>query len=140
LWQTEENKIIRIWQPKGCDDGEINGIGFQDRPCDPAWWDELMSFKTADDELIVLTSDAQKLISREFPKFLREKCGLTSKRPVHRLRKWAGHRTMRQNDNNPFIAQKVLGHSSIMMTTKIYVGLPTVNTGTLPHKTTNKEI
>ena len=131
FWQTETNRIIRIWTPKGVDDGEIDGIGFQDRPCDPAWWNELVSFKTSDDALIVPV--IRNRITRELPKFLREECGVTANQPLHRLRKYAGHRTMRQNDNNPFVAQKVLGHSSVEMTTKIYCGLPSVNTGTLPH-------
>ena len=130
LWQTESNKIIRILQPKGCTDGEIDGVGFQDRPCDPAWWDELMSLKSPDDVLIVPV--IRNRITRKFPNFLRDECGMTCTQPFHRLRKYAGHRTMRLNNNNPFIAQQVLGHSSVEMTTKIYVGLPTVNTGKIP--------
>ena len=31
------NKLIRIHAPK-------SGGDFQDRPCDPAWWDEVLSF------------------------------------------------------------------------------------------------
>ena len=130
LWQTETNKIIRIWKPKGCDDGEVDGVGFQDRPCDPAWWDELLSLKSSDDGLIVPV--IRNRITRKFPDFLRDECGMTCTQPFHRLRKYAGHRTMRLNDNNPFIAQQVLGHSSVEMTTKIYVGMPTVKTGKIP--------
>ena len=130
LWLTEDNRVIRIWKPKGCDDGELDGVGFQDRPCDPAWWDELMSLKSSDDGLIVPV--IRNRITRKFPDFLREECGMTCTQPFHRLRKYAGHRTMRLNDNNPFIAQQVLGHSSVEMTTKIYVGMPTVKTGKIP--------
>ncbi len=125
LWETEGNKIIRIWSPKGVADDEVEGVGFQDRPCDPAWWELIMQFRTGGDDLIVPVQEDR--IVRELPKYLREVCGLTDKRPVHRLRKYAGHRVMRMNGNNAFVAQKVLGHSSIELTTKIYVGLPSVN-------------
>ena len=109
------NKLIRIHAPK-------SGGDFQDRPCDPAWWDEVFSFKTSDDALIV--SCQEDRITREFPGFLRRRCGVTDDRPVHRLRKYCGHRIMRANDI--FISSKALGHRSIELTSKIYTGLPTV--------------
>ena len=109
------NKLIRIHSPK-------SGGDFQDRPCDPAWWDEVMRFKKSDDALIVPCQEDR--ITREFPGFLRRRCGITDDRPVHRLRKYCGHRVMRDNGNNAFIAQRALGHSSVEMTAKIYVGMP----------------
>ena len=109
------NKLIRIHAPK-------SGGNFQDRPCDPAWWDEVFSFKTSDDALIVPCQEDR--ITREFPGFLRRRCGIMDDRPVHRLRKYCGHRIMRANDI--FISSKALGHRSIELTSKIYTGLPTV--------------
>ena len=123
LWESDGNKLIRIWNPKGVNDSEIDGRGYQDRPCDPAWWDEIMSNKTSDDALIVPVQEDR--IVRDFPQFLKFSCGITDKRPVHRLRKYCGHRIMKANDI--FISSKALGHSSIEMTSKIYSGLPTVS-------------
>ena len=57
-----------------------------DRPCDPAWWEEIMSNKTSDDALIVPVQEDR--IQRDFPQFLKHSCGITDKRPVHRLRKY----------------------------------------------------
>lgn len=111
------NKLIRIHSPK-------SGGDFQDRPCDPSWWNEVISFKTSDDELIVPVQEDR--ITREFPGFLRRVCGITDDRPVHRLRKYCGHRVMRANGNNAFIAQRALGHSSVEMTAKVYVGQPQI--------------
>ena len=124
LWKSEGNKIIRIWSPKGVSDSEVDGVGYQDRPCDPSWWELIKKFSTGDNDLIIQAHNDR--VIRDFPKFLREKCGVNDTRPVHRLRKYAGHRAMRLNQNNAFVAQKVLGHSSVEMTTKIYVGLPSV--------------
>ena len=123
LWESDGNKLIRIWNPKGVNDSEIDGRGYQDRPCDPAWWDEIMSNKTSADALIVPVQEDR--IVRDFPQFLKHSCGITDKRPVHRLRKYCGHRIMKANDI--FISSKALGHSSIEMTSKIYSGLPTVS-------------
>ena len=123
LWESDGNKLIRIWNPKGVSDSEVDGRGYQDRPCDPAWWDELLKNKTSDDAFIVPVQEDR--IVRDFPQFLRISCGVTDKRPVHRLRKYCGHRIMKANDI--FISSKALGHSSIEMTSKIYSGLPSVS-------------
>ena len=123
LWESDGNKLIRIWNPKGVSDCEIDGRGYQDRPCDPAWGSELMKNKTTDDAFIVPVQEDR--IVRDFPQFLRVTCGITDKRPVHRLRKYCGHRIMKANDI--FISSKALGHSSIEMTSKIYSGLPSVS-------------
>ena len=123
LWESDGNKLIRIWNPKGVDDSQVNGRGYQDRPCDPAWWDEVISNKTTNDSLIVPVQEDR--IVRDFPKFLKLQCKIDDLRPVHRLRKYCGHRIMK--DNDIFISSKALGHSSIEMTSKIYSGLPSVN-------------
>jgi len=123
LWESDGNKLIRIWNPKGVDDSQVNGRGYQDRPCDPAWWDEVLSNKTTADALIVPVQEDR--IVRDFPKFLKLQCKINDLRPVHRLRKYCGHRIMK--DNDIFISSKALGHSSIEMTSKIYSGLPSVN-------------
>lgn len=116
------NKLIRISKPKS-----IHGAtddDYQMRVCDPWWWNEVLSYRTSLNEFIITAQEDR--ITREFPAFLREECGITDKRPVHRLRKYAGHRIMRLNGNNAFIAQRALGHSSVEMTAKVYVGMPSV--------------
>ena len=47
--------------------------------------------------------------------------------PVHRLAKiLAVTRVMRENGNNAFVASKALGHSSVEITSRVYVGMPTI--------------
>lgn len=111
------NKLIRIHSPK-------SGGEYQDRPCDPAWWELINSHKTSNDALIVPCQEDR--ITREFPSFLRRRCGVVDDRPVHRLRKYCGHRVMRNNGNNAFVASKALGHSSVEITSRVYVGMPTI--------------
>lgn len=109
------NRVIAIHNPK-------SGGKIQYRPCDPAWWDEIISYKTSDDDLIVPVQEDN--ITRYFPQFLRRECGIKDKNPVHRLRKFCGHRVMQGNDI--FAASRVLGHSSVEMTSRIYSGNPTI--------------
>jgi integrase len=111
------NKLIRIHSPK-------SGGKWQDRPVDPAWWDKLSANKASHDDLIVPVQEDR--ITREFPQFLRDVCGVVDLRPVHRLRKYCGHRVMRSNGNNAFVASRALGHSSVEMTQKVYVGNPRI--------------
>jgi len=111
------NKLIRIHDPK-------SGGEYQDRPCDPSWWDEILSFSTGGNKFIVPVQEDR--ITREFPFFLRRICGVVDDRPVHRLRKYCGHRVMRENGNNAFVASKALGHSSVEITSRVYVGMPTI--------------
>jgi len=110
------NKLIRIYNPK-------SGGKYQDRCCDPWWWAEVLSLRGNDEYIIEARKDR---ITRDFPYFLRHECGVSDTRPVHRLRKYAGDRTMRTNGNSIYAASKVLGHKSIEMTAKIYSGLPTI--------------
>ena len=111
------NPVIAIHNPK-------SGGNIQYRPCDPSWWEEIVSFKTSDDDLIVPVQEDR--ITRDFPQFLREECGVEDLRPVHRLRKYCGHRVMRSNGNNAFVASRALGHSSVEMTSRVYVGNPQI--------------
>jgi integrase len=111
------NKLMRIHSPK-------SGGKWQDRPVDPAWWDKLFSHGGHDGELIVPVQEDR--ITREFPQFLRDVCGVVDLRPVHRLRKYCGHRVMRSNGNNAFVASRALGHSSVEMTQRVYVGNPRI--------------
>ena len=110
------NPVIAIHNPK-------SGGKIQYRPCDPAWWEEIVAFKTSNDGLIVPVQEDR--ITREFPQFLRNECGVDDLRPVHRLRKFCGHRVMQSNDI--FASSRVLGHSSVEMTSRIYSGNPTIN-------------
>jgi integrase len=113
----DDNKLIRVHSPK-------SGGKWQDRPVDPAWWDKLFSHGGHDGELIVPVQEDR--ITREFPQFLRDVCGVVDLRPVHRLRKYCGHRVMRSNGNNAFVASRALGHSSVEMTQRVYVGNPRI--------------
>ena len=66
------NKLIRIHSPK-------SGGKWQDRPVDPAWWDKLFSHKASHDDLIVPVQEDR--ITREFPQFLRDVCGVVDPDP-----------------------------------------------------------
>lgn len=108
------NRVIAIHNPK-------SGGKIQYRPCDPAWWDEIVSLKSEHDLIVPVQEDK---VTRDFPQFLRRECGIKDKFPAHRLRKFCGHRTMQGNDI--FAASRVLGHSSVEMTSRIYSGNPTI--------------
>ena len=107
------NYLVRIHNPK-C------GGSVQVRPCDPTFWKLI---KGLDDGQGLIVPGNDDLVTRTFPAFLRD-VGVKGGRPVHRLRKYCGHRIMRENNNNAFVAMHALGHSSVEMTQKIYVGLP----------------
>jgi len=120
FWEDYDgNKLVRIYKPKSS-----KKIAYQDRPCDPKFWDEVVSLKTDDMDFIVPGSD--DIVTREFPNFLHNECGVSDRRCVHKLRKYCGHRIMRTNNQNAFVAQRALGHSSVEMTSKVYIGLPKV--------------
>jgi integrase len=112
------NNLIRIHSPK-------SGGKWQDRPCDPAWWDKILSRNIASSDGLIVDVQEDR-ITRDFPQFLREECGVEDLRPVHRLRKYCGHRVMRSNGNNAFVASRALGHSSVEMTSRVYVGNPQI--------------
>ena len=112
------NKLIRIHSPK-------SGGKWQDRPCDPAWWGKILSRNIASSDGLIVDVQEDR-ITRDFPQFLREECGVEDLRPVHRLRKYCGHRVMRSNGNNAFVASRALGHSSVEMTSRVYVGNPQI--------------
>ena len=116
---VEGNKLIRIWQPKGIKGAKADD--FQDRPCDPTFWDRIMQLK--DDNEFILDA-APNFMFRTFPKFLKEECGVKERRCVHLLRKYCGHRIMKTN--GIYAASKALGHTDTKITDKIYSGLPTI--------------
>ena len=116
---VEGNKCIRIWQPKGIKGATKND--YQDRPCDPTFWDQIMALRDMND-LIINTN--RNFMLRVFPKFLKQECGVPDKRCVHLLRKYCGHRIMKSNGIYP--ASKALGHTDTKITDKIYSGLPSI--------------
>ena len=120
LYERNGGCIIRVWKPKSIQGASSED--FQERPVQKEWFDKVMAFKTADEDKIV--NCGRKKLERGFPKFLRERAGVTDGRPVHYLRKFAGDRILRANDI--WVTQMALGHSSIDITSKIYVSLPTV--------------
>jgi len=120
LYERNGGCIIRVWKPKSIQGASSED--FQERPVQKEWFDKVMAFKTAEEDKIV--NCGRKKLERGFPKFLRERAGVTDGRPVHYLRKFAGDRILRANDI--WVTQMALGHSSIDITSKIYVSLPTV--------------
>lgn len=111
----EGNKCIRIHKPK-------SGGDFQDRPCDPTFWEKVMEMRDFDD---LILNCSQVLIRERFAQFLKEECGVKEKFAVHLLRKYCGHRLMRSNGIYP--ASKALGHKDTKLTDQIYSGLPTIS-------------
>jgi integrase len=111
----EGNKCIRIHNPK-C------GGEFQDRPCDPTFWDKVMEMRDFND---LILNCKQVQIRERFAQFLKEECGVKEKYAVHLLRKYCGHRLMRSNGIYP--ASKALGHKDTKLTDAIYSGLPTIS-------------
>jgi len=111
----EGNKCIRIHNPK-C------GGEFQDRPCDPTFWDKVMEMRDFND---LILNCGQVKIREYFAQFLKEECGVKEKYAVHLLRKYCGHRLMRSNGIYP--ASKALGHADTKLTDQIYSGLPTIS-------------
>ena len=107
------NKCIRIHAPK-------SGGEFQDRPCDPYYWDKLMEMRGFG----TIVKASSKEMRELFPQFLKNECGIKERRAVHLLRKYCGHRLMRSNGIYP--ASKALGHADTKITDMIYSGLPTL--------------
>ena len=120
LYERNGGCIIRIWKPKSIQGASSDD--FQERPVQKEWFNKVMTYKTADEDRIVQCG--KKRLERRFPKFLRERAGVDDERPVHYLRKFAGDRILRANDI--WVTQMALGHSSIDITSKIYVSLPQV--------------
>jgi integrase len=116
----EGNKCIRIWKPKSI--AGAKDTDFQDRPCDPTFWDKVMEMRDFNDKILECS---EVHIRERFAQFLKEECGIKEKRAVHLLRKYCGHRLMRSNGIYP--ASKALGHSDTKITDQIYSGLPTLS-------------
>ena len=119
LYERNGGCIIRIWKPKSIQGASSED--FQERPVQREWFDRVMAYKTADADRIINCS--KKRFERKFPKFLRD-AGISDSRPVHYLRKFCGDRVLRGND--VWAAQMALGHSSIDVTSKIYVQIPNI--------------
>ena len=119
LYERNGGCIIRIWKPKSIQGASSED--FQERPVQREWFDRVMAYKTADADRIINCS--KKRFERKFPKFLRD-AGISDGRPVHYLRKFCGDRVLRGND--VWAAQMALGHSSIDVTSKIYVQIPNI--------------
>ena len=117
---VEGNKCIRIWKPKSVH--AAKDTDFQDRPCDPTFWDKVMEMRNFDD---LILNCSQVLIRERFAQFLKEECGVKERFAVHLLRKYCGHRLMRSNGIYP--ASKALGHKDTKLTDAIYSGLPTIS-------------
>jgi integrase len=120
LYERNGGCIIRVWKPKSIQGASSED--FQERPVQREWFERVMAFKTAEEDRIINCS--KKRFERKFPKFLRD-AGITDGRPVHYLRKFCGDRVLRGND--VWAAQMALGHSSIDVTSKIYVQIPNIN-------------
>jgi integrase len=112
---VESNKCIRIHKPK-------SGGEFQDRPCDPTFWDKIMEMRDFNDRIL---NCSRVHIRDRFAQFLKEECGVKETHAVHLLRKYCGHRLMRSNGIYP--ASKALGHKDTKLTDAIYSGLPTIS-------------
>jgi len=114
------NKLIRVWQPKSIK--RAKPTDFEDRPCDPTYWDMLQDLRgsAASDALVL---DTTKYFLRHFfTSFLKDECGVKETYPVHLLRKYCGHRIMRSD--GIYAASKALGHADTKITDRIYSGLP----------------
>ena len=120
LYERNGGCIIRIWKPKSIQGASSED--FQERPVQREWFERVMAFKTADEDRIINCS--KKRFERKFPKFLLD-AGISDSRPIHYLRKFCGDRVLRGND--VWAAQMALGHSSIDVTSKIYVQIPNIN-------------
>ena len=114
------NKLIRVWQPKSIK--RAKPTDFEDRPCDPTYWDLLQDLRgsAASDALVL---DTPKWFLRQFfTSFLKDECGVKETYPIHLLRKYCGHRIMRSD--GIYAASKALGHADTKITDRIYSGLP----------------
>jgi len=114
------NKLIRVWQPKSIK--RAKPTDFEDRPCDPTYWDLLQDLRgsAVSDALVLIT--AQDFLPRTFNAFLKNECGVKETYRIHLLRKYCGHRIMRSD--GIYAASKALGHADTKITDRIYSGLP----------------
>ena len=121
FYETREgNKLIRIWQPKSIK--RAKATDFEDRPCDPTYWNKLQDERGNASSDTKVVNTAKRFIPYQFNSFLKDECGITETRRIHLLRKYCGHRIMRSN--GIYEASKALGHADTNITDKIYSGLP----------------
>ena len=114
------NKLIRIWQPKSIK--RAKATDFEDRPCDPTYWNKLQDERGSASSDTKVVNTAKRFIPYQFNSFLKDECEITETRRIHLLRKYCGHRIMRSN--GIYEASKALGHADTKITDKIYSGLP----------------
>ena len=121
FYETRDgNKLIRIWQPKSIK--RAKATDFEDRPCDPTYWNKLQDERGSASSDTKVVNTAKRFIPYQFNAFLKDECGITETRRIHLLRKYCGHRIMRSN--GIYEASKALGHADTKITDKIYSGLP----------------
>ena len=114
------NKLIRVWQPKSIK--RAKPTDFEDRPCDPTYWNILQDLRSdADSDALVLNT-VKDFLRRVFFNFLRDECQVKETHCIHLLRKYCGHRIMRSD--GIYAASKALGHADTKITDRIYSGLP----------------
>ena len=113
------NKLIRVWQPKSIK--RAKPTDFEDRPCDPTYWNMLQDLRGADSDALVINA-SKDFLRRVFFNFLKDECQVTETYPIHLLRKYCGHRIMRSD--GIYAASKALGHADTKITDRIYSGLP----------------
>ena len=121
LYETRDgNKLIRIWQPKSIK--RAKPTDFEDRPCDPTYWNKLQDMRGSASSDTKIVNTAIRFIPNSFNSFLKDECGITETHRIHLLRKYCGHRIMRSDGIYP--ASKALGHADTNITDKIYSGMP----------------
>ena len=120
-YDNETYFLVR--NPKAIHGGQLNAV--QERVCEREWYDRIKRFGSGDN---LIVDAPKKMTLRDFPRFLREECGMPEEvdKPLHRLRKWAGHRIFREYGNNMEVAGHALGHKTLDITRKIYTGRPSL--------------
>ena len=112
-----------VRNPKAIHGGQLNAV--QERVCEREWYDRIKRLGSGDN---LIVDAPKKMTLRDFPRFLRSECGMGEEvdKPLHRLRKWAGHRIFREYGNNMEVAGHALGHRTLDITRKIYTGRPSL--------------
>ena len=66
-------KSFRIWNPK-------SGGEYQDRPCDPYYWDKVMEMRDFNEKIIDVNTHTMR---NKFPRFLMNECNLEIVQYIH---------------------------------------------------------
>ena len=120
----DDETYFVVKNPKAIHGGQKDAE--QTRVCEREWYERIMTFGSGDN---LIVNAPKKMTLRDFPLFLREECGMGAgvRSPVHRLRKWCGHRIFREYGNSMECAANALGHMSPDITRKIYTGRPSLS-------------